>query len=99
MYSGTVAEATPTPRPTTIRPPSSAANVRASAISTAPAVKTTAAKISTRRRPSSRFAGPLHSAPSAASATVLETVASTITVFIPKYGVSLIIAPDTTPVS
>ena len=64
-------------------------------------MKTTAAAISTRGgRPSSRFAGPLHSAAERGGATVeARTVASTITVFIPKYGVSLIIAPDTTPVS
>mmetsp|Transcript_17704 Transcript_17704/g.40634 ORF Transcript_17704/g.40634 Transcript_17704/m.40634 type:complete len:200 (-) Transcript_17704:9-608(-) len=99
MYCGTVDEAVPIARPTTILPVRRTANELASAIRIAPAVKMTQEMIRSIRRPSALFAGPLQMAPTAASARVEETSISCSCLSKWKWSVITSIAPETTPVS
>lgn len=74
MYIGAVAEARPTPRPTTARPTTSVGTSWAIAITAAPTAKMAAATRVTGLRPNHEFSFPALIAPTIAAATVEDTI-------------------------
>ena len=97
-YSGTTSAEQPTARPSTNRAASSTPTVGASADTSAPTVKVTAAMMS-RRRPSRSDRRPASAAPTIAPSSRQETIAPSTNEDVWKCWVMKRMAPEMTPVS